>query len=300
LGAIYWLGAHKTGTTFLQKCLDLSVPALNDHGIYYTELEEFRTRYARPLLNQTADEVVAEDDYDDRKYPTRLVFDENIPGYVQHALSVAGFYPEAVQRSARIARHLDLEVHDVVFGVRSYDTFLPSLYCETLKSTPFRTFDQYLKRSFRVRPTHPNDAGRPRAPESPSFDRMNWRQLVGRLASAYPDARVRVYFHEQLRGNEARLLAEVLGLNESEITILDTLERTGFSGRAVEELHTLSVERTVTRADVRRAVRRFPAGKEFPTYYPWDESDRELLRRNYEQDSKRLRSDPRLEIIKLD
>ena len=299
MGAIYWLGAHKTGTTFLQKCLDLSVSALNDHGIYYTELEEFRTRYGRPLLNQTPGEAAAEDDYDDRKYPTRLVFDENIPGYVQHALSVAGFYPEAVQRSARIARYLDLDVQDIVFGVRRYDTFLPSLYCETLKSTPFRTFDQYLKRSFRVRPKHPQEPGPPPPPEPLIFDRMNWHQLVGRLADAYPDARVRVYFHEQLRGNEARLLAEVLGLEASDITALDKLERTGFSGRAVDELHLLSAEQTVTRPDIRRAVRQFPAGKKFPTYLPWDESDRELLQRNYQQDSKRLRSDPRIEIIEL-
>ena len=39
---ILWLGLHKTGTTFLQKSLDLSQKALQQAAIHYVDLDEFR------------------------------------------------------------------------------------------------------------------------------------------------------------------------------------------------------------------------------------------------------------------
>jgi hypothetical protein len=291
---ILWLGAHKTGTTFLQKSLDLSQPALRAAGIFYMELDEFREKYGRPLLNAQADPP-APNEFTPEWASTTLVFDENIPGYVQHALSQRGFYPDMIARSTTITDYLGLVPDEVVFGVRNYGGYLPSLYCETLKSTPFKTFDAYLARAFRSGGRRPSRT-RP-VDELDGFDRMNWAALVHRLVEHYPSARVRVYFYEHLRGREAQLLSKVLGLPEERVTLLTTLERVGFSDEAVRQLHLLDEERKVTVADVRRTVRTYPTGPDQPTFSPFEDAEKAWLTKNYEEHAEELRSDTRVEII---
>lgn len=290
---VLWLGAHKTGTTFLQRCLDRSQPALCSARIRYMELDEFRDKYGRPLLNNDfANLALNEFDGTDE---TMLIFDENIPGYVQHALSPRGFYPDMEARATTITDYLDFEPTDVVFGVRSYEGFLPSLYCETLKSTPFQTFDNYLRSSFRTRWKSQSETG----PEIADLGRMSWPKLLRRLRRLYPHARVRIYFYEQLRGNEVRLLSEVLGLPADQIELLDTVERAGFSNRAVRRLHKISEKRAVEPRDVLRVNRHFPSGPDFPSFSPFDDAERAELRQRYRAECDDLRSDDRFDVIDL-
>lgn len=291
---ILWLGAHKTGTTFLQKSLDLSQPALRAAGIFYMELDEFREKYGRPLLNVNADPT-APNEFTPDWASTALVFDENIPGYVQHALSQRGFYPDMIARSTAITEYLGLVPDEVVFGVRNYVGYLPSLYCETLKSTPFKTFDTYLARSFRSGVRRPSQT-RP-VDELDGLGRLNWAALVHRLVEHYPSARVRVYLYEHLRGREAQLLSKVLDLPADHVTLLTKLERVGFSGEAVRQLHLLNDERTVTVKDVRRTVRAHPTGPDNPTFSPFDDAEKAWLTKSYEEHTEELRADARVEII---
>ncbi|MEE8602937.1 glycosyltransferase family 2 protein [Euzebya tangerina] len=282
--SIFWLGAHKTATTFLQHSLDHSQDALQEYGVKYVELEEFRQRYARPLLNFDADSKPDATVFDGPE-PINLIFDENIPGYVQHALSTKGFYPEMIDRVDTVAQHLGISVDEVIFGVRRYDTFLPSLYCETLKSTPFKTFDEYLQSSFR---------------NSSRFSRLNWYNLLRQFVDAYPGRRVRVYFYEELRGREAELLESVLRIPSGDFTLHEGTERPGFSQKAVEELHRIAGQRQVERKDVRRAVKRHPKGRGNPSFDPWDEDQRHALLLAHESDRARILSDGDLEVIELD
>ncbi len=290
--AIYWLGAHKTGTTFLQLALDRSADALAEHDVTYVELEEFRDRWTRPLLSDRA----SPDPDADAFTPgdgTTLVFDENIAGLVQHVLSRDGFYPDAARRLQRIASHLDLPPDEVVFGVRSYDEYLASLYIETLRSTPFRTFDQFLEHAFA------DDEG---------FARLNWHDVVRSWADAWPTGRVRVYRHDELRGNEARLLGEVLGIPADALTLPERVDAdaapwarsgVGMSGRAVEELHRIARHRTVEPSDVQSAEERHPPSDTAPTFAPWNDDQREALRAAYARDLAWIRADHDIEVIDL-
>lgn len=299
---IYWLGGHKTGTTFLQGCLDLSRDALAREHIQYVELEEFRDKYTRPLLNEHSETAPAPSEFDVSADGQILIFDENIPGYVQHALSKRGFYPEVAARTATVAGHLGLQPDEIVYGVRSYIGFLPSLYIETLKSTPFVTFDSYLERSFRPRGRSGKRAQRNEAEAESKltdFRRLSWPTLLDRIAKAYPDVPIRVYFHEQLRGREAALLGEVLGIDPAGITLLDKAERVGFSQRAVRAMHELHEQGPVQPSDVRRAVQTYPTSAENPTYAPLDDAERSQLATNYEQDVAEIRANPRFDVIDL-
>ena len=293
MSTILWLGAHKTGTTFLQKCLDLSQPALRRHGIYYMELDEFRTKYGRPLLNRDGSSP-APNEFSPDWAEHVLVFDENIPGYVQHAVSPKGFYPAMTERADTITDFLGIRPDEIVFGIRSYDGYLPSLYCETLKSTAFKRFDEYVATAFASRLRKPADIS-----DMSTFERLNWKRLLARLARHYPAARVRVYLHEQLRGHESELLAETIGLPADEVDLLRESERVGFSGDAVRRLHEIADERTVELRDVRRVVRKFPSGPDHPSFNPFDDAERAWFRARYAEHVEALRNDDRFDVIEL-
>ena len=291
---IFWLGAHKTGTTFLQQCLDLSQDALLHHGVQYVNLEEFRSRYARPLLNADSPDAPAPSEYR-AGAAQALIFDENIPGYVQHALSKSGFYPDAARRTMKVGTYLGLEPDEIVYGIRSYSAYLPSLYIETLKSTPFVAFDEYLARAFAPRRHRPNQVA-----EGPiDFGRLDWVAVLGRLAHTYPKARLRVYFHEQLRDHEADLLGEVLGIPPAKFTLPDGVKRVGFSARTMSELHQMHEVGTVSRRDIKLTAKQFPTGPGNATYAPFDDAELLSLQDQYESHVATIRSDPRFEVIDL-
>ena len=214
-----WLGVHKTGTTFLQKSLDLSQAALQDHAIKYVELAEFRRLYTRPLLHANHTEPPAPAWQVTGADRQRLVFDENIMALVQNTLGGEGLYPYGSGRARVMADYLGLLQPRIVLGLRSFRSFLPSLYCEALKSTAFRPFDK-----FSVTP----------------WEYLSWDDLVGRLIAAFPGSEVVCYAAEGLRGRERDLLAKVTGLPPEELTLLDGQERPGFSDAAVRALEDLA------------------------------------------------------------
>jgi hypothetical protein len=163
---------------------------------------------------------------------------------------------------------------------------------------PFITFDRYREKAFA--PERPIRESRT-AGETPDFDfrRLNWHELLTRLDRAFPTARTRVYFYEQVRGREARLLSEIIGIPVESFALPTELERRGFSARAVQELHQISTERTIERSDVRKANSTFPSGSENPSFSPWTDDERRRLRREYERHSELISADPALEVLDL-
>lgn len=264
---ILWLGLHKTGTTYLQKSLDLSQNSLQAAGIHWVSLDTFRQLWTRPLLH---------DDHEAEPAPAArpegcphwLVFDENIPALVQHGLTREGFYPEAGRRARIIANHLNLRRPQLVLALRGFTGFVPSLYCETLKSTPYRPFRKFLALP----------------PEA-----MSWIPLIDRLLKAFPAAPLTIYRAEDLPGHEAALLARLTGLPETAFTLLEGTERLGFSHEAMMRLQALAEERPVTRADVWEMVQQYPRDATHPGFAPWSAEERALLDAAYARDLAELR-----------
>jgi hypothetical protein len=289
--AVVWLGAHKTGSTYLQKSLDLSQAVLKDNSISYSSLDDFRARITRPLLNAgRASPAVPLDDVDDSWATKRLIFDENIAAVPNAAVREGVLYPAAPRRARKVASHLDVNVVTVVLGVRSYDTFLSSLYCEILKALPFRTWSTFLDSAVGP-PGRLDTAGNRRY--------LSWPFLVRRLRRTFPEAEVKLYRQEELRGNEAVLLAHILAIPADQWTLLAGVERAGFSHLAVQRLHAIHRERDVSRDDVRQSVRLQPTGPEFATFYPWNEDDRVYLEAKYAKDWESLDGVDGVERIQL-
>lgn len=290
---VLWLGAHKTGTTYLQKSLDLSRDELRSEGVFYMELEEFRTRYSRVLFGSRGC-AAPPDAFHHPGTKLNLIFDENIAEYVQHVLGPGRFYPRVTERADRILHYLNLDPDEIVLGIRSYDEYLPSLYCETLRSTPYRTFDEFLIRSF-------GSAGDRvgAAPSVDEFTNLDWVPMVGRLAGHYPTARIRVYFYERVRSNEAALLSAITTVAPDRIQLLGLEERPGFSGPAIDLLERIHATRSVTFADVQRAVGEYPRAAGLPAFDPFGDTERAILRERYRNDSQRIRDSRRIETIDL-
>ncbi|MEO8243518.1 MAG: hypothetical protein ABI832_14530 [bacterium] len=271
-----WLGVHKTGTTFLQKCLDLSQPALRAHGVHYFDLAEFRRLYTRPLLHLNHPDPPAPPLSRDARH--RLVFDENILALVQHALGDAALYPDAANRATSVANHLGLTKPRVVLGLRSFRTFLPSLYGEALKSTPFRPF-----RAFNV--THATH--------------LSWNNLITRLIAAFPGSPVLCYAAEDLRGHERDLLTQIADLPPDAVSLITGSERPGFSDAAVRALHDLAEQRPVTRDDVSAQARQFPRLAGVAAYNPWTDAEAIALDQRYTADLASIRRRPEVQFINL-
>ncbi len=197
-----------------------------------------------------------------------LVFDENILALVQHALTRQGLYPKGGDRARILADHLRLRRPRVVLGLRGFAGLVPSLYCEALKSTPFKTFDRFL-----LQPV----------------EEMSWLPLIEGLRANFPDSEMLLYRAEDLPGREARLLAEVTGLPETAFTLLDKPERLGFSHAAVTRLQHMAEGGPVSREDVRAVVRDLPRGPGQPGFSPWTPEDRAILEANYARDLAILR-----------
>ncbi len=275
---IWWLGAHKTGTTFLQKSLDLSQDALCAAKIDYLLLEEFRAKYTKPLLHGTGELEPGPKVMEGREGWTRLIFDENILGLVQHVLSKRGQYLDAADRIEVVADHLGISRPNLCLGIRSPVTFVPSLYSETIKSINLFDFRRFLR---------------------PSLEKLTWSPMVASVLRKFPDSTINIYLHEEVQGHERELLSRVTGLPKDSFTLLEHPERVGLSGRAIAELEKISATRNVTVKDRAVARNKFPRDHKNPSYRPWEKREIATLNEVYKSDIQNLKSLDRVNFISL-
>ncbi|MCP1170385.1 hypothetical protein NHG85_17910 [Limimaricola sp. ASW11-118] len=271
---IYWLGVHKTGTTFLQACLDASRPALERHGIAYTPLDAFRAAHTRPLLDRAEALPPPSSPGEGR----RLIFDENILGLVQDVATPEGLYPAGAWRADEMADHLRLAAPQIILGLRGFADFLPSLYCESLKSVPFQGFEAFQ-----------------RTP----LEKLSWQPLVAGLQRAFRGATVTLYRAEDLRGHEIELLARLLDLPPEALHRADHDKRPGFSQRAIDMMIAEQAVQPVGPERAKQLAQAHPRKPGAPGFDPWSVEERAQLDVLYETDIAAFREWPGLRMLDL-
>lgn len=277
---LLWLGAHKTGTTSLQHLLSQARSLLTESGLFYIDTQALRTRYTRPVLDVPARHRESQSLPPLPRGETHyLLFDENIPGLVQDAAHPTGLYPEAAERALTLSTRMGLHAPTLVFGLRGFADYLPSLYCERLKSLPFCDFRSFWH-------------GRQNT--------LSWYDLVARLLAAFPQSHLLIYRAEDLRGREQALLSWITGIpTERWPKGLEQL-REGFSQAAVDWLGGLARRRLPGPLDVFEATQRFPRRSQQEVFQPWSAAERKALARIYQADLASLRAlarqSPRLHI----
>lgn len=272
---IYWLGAHKTGTTFLQACLEASRDALRRHGLSYQSLDEFREAHTRPLLDRTGAPSPAPPPVPGER---RLVFDENILGLVQDVTAPDGLYPSGPWRADEMADRLDLDTPRLVLGLRGFAGFLPSLYCETLKSIPFQPYRAFL-----------------RTPE----ERLSWQPLVSGLLRVFPRSNITIYTSDTLRDREMQLLSYLTGIPTAELHRANaSSERLGFSHQAVELMTAAHAKAgALGPQEAKRIAQDHPRGPDAAGFDPWTPDERNRLDALYAADLEAISAWPRVTLL---
>ena len=144
------LGAHKTASTYLQETLALNINARAAAGLVYTPRADFRP-FASTMINQRkvrqysrfakfkarlfepgADVIAQMQELFAIPYDV-TVSEENLLGEAQDCFAGA-LYPHAATYLNDLAKSLPDHSVEIFMAVRSYPTFLSSLYAEGLKN----------------------------------------------------------------------------------------------------------------------------------------------------------------------
>ena len=172
------LGAHKTATTHFQSVMEAN-RRLYEKNAYYVSLDEFRNNVtkANKLLNLNVCNEV--DGYLKRiraiKKQKLIISEENIIGEAKDIYNTECIYTNASKRLCRLKSFVSsFEDVNIWISIRSMDTFLPSIYCESLLHWDFRSFSQVLLANYN----------------------QSWLPLIHLIKQTYPEAKVNVICYE--------------------------------------------------------------------------------------------------------
>ena len=189
-----------------------------------------------------------------------ILSDENIIGSLAYRPSRGPLYPDARER---LTRFHGLGLADrsltVLFGVRSYDEYLVSVYCEVLRHRPFRTFDDFFSLD--------------------DVSAISWVSVLKNIRTIFPSAPLVVWDFETFRKNPIRIVAAVGGVAQDVIGVTAPISRESMSARAIAYL--VSLKGTMSDAEIRKHVgvaeRTFPRA-EHPPFRPFTEAAANMLR----------------------
>lgn len=279
---LLWLGAHKTGTTYLQSILAQSRFALANARILYLGMQAFRSHYTKPLLysKYKSDYFLNKAEFELNGQGSRLIFDENILALVQDAQGRHGLYPNGEEQALKLSNALGLKNPTLVLGIRKYSRFLPSLYCETLKAQPFVSFRTFQKTRFGA---------------------LSWCSLVERLLAAFPESSLKVYPAEAVHKRPAELLSWVCGNilpSDWTVDVPSTARREGFSHNAMVALHELANTRgddKISATDLTNCLQAYPRDPQSSAFDPWKPEEKTALDLLYREDVNAIKSLPRVD-----
>jgi len=187
------LGAHKTATTHFQSVMEAN-RRLYEKSTYYVSLGEFRENVtqANKLLNLNVCNEV--DGYLKSirtiKKQKLIISEENIIGEAKDIYNTECIYPNASKRLFRLKSFVSsFEDVNIWISIRSMDTFLPSIYGESLLHWDFRSFSQVLLANYN----------------------QSWLPLIHLIKQTYPEAKVNVICYEDYADILPRWLEALTG-----------------------------------------------------------------------------------------
>ena len=221
----FLIGAHKTGSTYLSKKLLLNQNLLKDNGIRFETTGTVSPNLSRLLNDSEADADVMrrirnfiyekEDEYE------RVAFaHENISGIVASFFSYGRLYPRIGKRVELLFQVMEGMPVDIMFSIRSYDSFILSFYSENIREYGFVTFEEFEQRV--VKPD------------------LSWVRVLEDIYNAYPGANLKIYDYSLLTDNEQLITDSIIArtglrLEEAEVKIA----RPSISQKGLDVLHLL-------------------------------------------------------------
>ncbi len=272
------LGAHKTATTFLQATLKKNNPSLLKQGVFYVPLNLMRanghkltgsivslSKANRPAsrIQELRSTITAI--YDPKRLSgchTVLVSDENLSVPLTAFLKGSA-YEGLADRLKFIRQELGPNIH-VFFSTRDYPDFLSSVYVETLRHHPYRSFSEFLAGLYE---------------DLPHFWSQAYRNLTGLLGSE----NVTFWDFRETVNNPVEVLS-MLSAGAVGIEVDPTPARLGLSQRAVEFMRDFNkLPGSPMPPDVisKVADRLYPPSKINEKFDPWTPREKSALHSHY-------------------
>ena len=176
---ILHLGAHRTGTTALQKVLQARRRLLKLSGVQVLGPSALRsTGWALPERGTGISRAV--------------LSDENLIGTMFGNFTSSALYPRAAVKLAELAERLPVAPREIFFAIRNYADYWVSAYSHQI-------LIQKLPRL---------DAAR----LSASAERWGWSATLSAITRAFPEARLRVWRYGAEAGMIPGVMAEMIGI----------------------------------------------------------------------------------------
>ena len=185
------LGAHRTGSTAIEKTLLESRKYLRGQGVAIWPNEKLRQMKGFNLVgdakNGPAAKVAFGEAWDRVGLARLVICEENMLGTMQDNIGRAAFYPDLPQRMARYRDFLPVAVGRIGIGIREYAGFWTSCYAYVLARKALPAFGGVL-------------------------GERGWCDLIGDLRSAFPAAEIMVWTLEDVKADLAGVSGRLAGV----------------------------------------------------------------------------------------
>lgn len=283
------LGAHKTGTTYLQNLLEVNQGLIAASGQAYWPLAAVRTPIWQGLRETAARAQPGIKSLIKRKIAGRpaflsalhdlgqtkrntLISEENILGSANDCFGKC-LYPDAGSRVRIVVDQFKNHETELWIAIRSYAGFISSMYAEA------------LRHGLQVPDEAPHDAI--------LGGGGGWPDLIERLLNHNPHARLVVWLHEGFRHTEQQIVSEFTNISYGDFRQLtEKLVRPSPSAQAVTEaLRDVNSHNRPERIQrMAAAEHRFPREPGMAAFDVWGSEQKAALDEAYVRDLARIRA----------
>jgi hypothetical protein len=195
-----------------------------------------------------------------------VISDENLLGHTSDTIKTGRLYPNAPKRLQRLRALLAGHEVAAFMGIRSYDEFIASLYCEAMHWQRFCPFGTFVKRM--------------------DFSTFRWPRFYAGSISALSPGDVQLWRYEDFRPQSEEVIRALAFGFEGALDLDQPDTKIGVSQAAMDRLHEINRELgpDAVRERVKDIKEQFPKTAGIPAFSPWTTSTRAHLRDAYAQD----------------
>ncbi|WP_137680696.1 hypothetical protein [Aurantiacibacter suaedae] len=290
------LGSHKTATTYLQETLLLNSERSAAAGLAYLPLSVVRpplrdaiqARRKRQkqkgyrLFSKGAVDARAKMDeiawWFDIDMPVTLS-EENILGEAQDSYG-GGIYPNAAIGLSVLRDTLPQRPLEFFLAIRSYASYLASMYAESLRHGGFIPLEKYLK-----------------------FNRLSpgsWVTLVDTIRKTFPEARIVTWRYEDFSALEPQILERLSGVPFAQMHRLSqSVVLPSASSEAIEEMIAMAPDLSPQqRVYTMLALQdRYLRSDKSQRFLPWSDQDKAAMSERYDRDVEQLKARSDVEVL---
>lgn len=281
------LGVHKTASTYLQDSMDLNRDMIVENKADYIDLDLLRThhRLAGSLNGEKAQEEInkiLEEILCNEKSDRVIISDENILGYSSHWNGCSMIYPKADGNLRALEEALKGHTVEVYIGIRNMSTFLPSIYCEYLRSLSSlpNTFEEFIVNL--------------------NLETCSWLGFLRRVEKIFSRSQIRIWDYEIMRNDASveSIIRKICGFQDApEIKLKKNISRPSINSKGIELLQNTSKDLNWRLwKSLRESMTFHPEWTKGKKYCPWKPLELSFLNNQHKNNLKQLKG-PQFELL---